>query len=110
MKFYFQRPTLSAELVHEGDLGKEDFQFLIDEFKTLIDIEFMQRIGEEYWEGARPSEFNLYIFINVKKERNDFNYIVNSRYNKTHVSDEDLDNIDGYKTWQIRTQHDEIIL
>lgn len=105
LKFYFRRPSLRAELVYNGDLDKEELQLLLDEFKTLIDIEFMQRIGEKYWGGARPSEFNLYVFVDKKRE-DGYDYQVSSRYNKTHIHDEEPDNIDGYETWEISGEKD----
>lgn len=101
LKFYFRRPSLWAELVYDGDLDKEDLQFLVDEFKTLINVKFMQKIGDEYWGGSRPSEFNLNIYVDEKKNENDYDYQINSQYNKTHIHDEDPDNIDGYETWTI---------
>ena len=35
----------------------------------LIDIEFMQGIGDKYWGGSRPSEFNLYLYIDTMDNR-----------------------------------------
>lgn len=101
LNFYFRRPTLRGKMVYEGDLDKEDFQFLVNEFKTLIDVEFMQKIGDEYRRGARPSGFNLNIYVDEKKEENNYDYQISSQYNKTHIHDEEPDNIDGYETWTI---------
>ena len=47
LDFYFVRPYLGSHLVYDGELDKEELRDLVDEFKTLIDIEFMQRIGED---------------------------------------------------------------
>lgn len=103
LDFYFVRPYLGSHLVYDGDLDEEELQDLIDEFKTLINIEFMQRIGGKYWGGSRPSEFNLYVYIDTmnNKKEGDFNYLISSRYNKTYIHDEEPDNIDGYQTWSI---------
>ncbi len=106
LKFHFRRPSLWAELVYDCELDKEDLQLLIDEFKTLINVKFMQRIGDEYWGGSRPSEFNLYIYVDEKKDENDYEYQITSKYNKTHISDEDPENIDGYETWTISDKKD----
>lgn len=104
LSFEFIRPQLEAQLVCDGELDKEDFQNIIDEFDKKIDIEFMQRIGDKYWGGARPSDFVLY--VHVDKNRSDkgkrsYDYKITSRYNKTHVHDEEPENIDGYETWRI---------
>ena len=108
LKFYFRRPSLWAELVYDGELDKEDLQLITDEFKTLINVKFMQRIGDEYWGGSRPSEFNLYIYVDEKKDETDYDYQITSKYNKTHISDEDPENIDGYETWTISDKKDTI--
>lgn len=108
LKFYFRRPSLWAELVYDGELDKENLQLITDEFKTLINVKFMQRIGDEYWGGSRPSEFNLYIYVDEKKDENDYDYQITSKYNKTHISDEDPENIDGYETWTISDKKDTI--
>ena len=105
LNFYFLRPALYAELVHDGDLDKKELQNIKKEFKSLINIEFMQRIGDKYWGGARPSEFNLYIYIDNKRESG-YDYKISSEYNKTHVSDENPENIDGYQTWRISGEKD----
>lgn len=101
LKFYFQRPTLRAEMVYEGPLEKEKLISLMEDFKALVDVQFMQKIGDKYWGGARPSGFGLYIYSNKDKEGNDYDYLIYSRYNKTYIADENPDNIDGYKTWTI---------
>lgn len=104
LSFYFIRPYLGGELVYDGDLDKEDFQNLIDEFNKKIDIEFMQRIGDRYWGGSRPSEFILYVHADKNKSdknKHTYDYQIISRYNKTHVHDENPENIDGYQTWRI---------
>ena len=103
LDFYFVRPYLGSHLIYDGDLDKDELKDLVDEFNTLIDIEFMQRIGDKYWGGSRPSEFNLYVYIDTmdNKREGDFDYKISSRYNKTHIYDEEPDNIDGYETWYI---------
>lgn len=100
LSFYFLRPYLGGELVYDGDLDKEDFQNLIDQFNKKIDIEFMQRIGNKYWGGARPSRFKLRIYVDNKHEST-YDYLISSQYNKTHIHDEDPENIDGYQTWHV---------
>lgn len=100
LEFTFRRPSLIGDLAYDGDLGEEDFEFIIDEFKNLIDIEFMQRMGDEYWGGSRPHDFVLYIYIDEIREEG-YDYEIISSYNKTFVHDEEPDNIDGYETWHI---------
>ncbi len=104
LSFYFIRPYLAGDLVYEGDLEKEDFKNIIDEFDKKIDIEFMQRIGDRYWGGSRPNEFNLYIHVDENrsdKKKHRYDYQISSQYNKTYRNDENPENIDGYKTWYI---------
>jgi hypothetical protein len=103
LDFYFVRPYLGSHLVSDGDLDKGDLQSIKEEFKSLIDIEFMQRIGDKYWGGSRPSRFNLYIYIDTmdNKKEGHYDYKISSEYNKTHIHDEEADNIDGYQTWFI---------
>ena len=104
LSFYFLRPYLAGDLVHDGDLEKEDFQNIIDEFDKKIDIEFMQRIGDRYWGGSRPNEFILYVHVDKNKSdknKHFYDYEISSEYNKTFRSDEDPENIDGYQTWHI---------
>lgn len=67
----------------------------------LYNVEFMQKIGNEYWGGNRPSDFKLYIYVDDKKEGNNYNYLITSRYNKTPIRNEEINNIDGYETWTI---------
>lgn len=110
LKFYFQRPTLRAEMVYEGPLDKEKLISIMEDFKALVDVEFMQKIGDNYWGGARPSDFVLYIYSNKDKEGNDYDYRIRSRYNKTYRCDENPDNIDGYKTWTISGAENEGVL
>lgn len=113
LNFYFIRPYLGANLVYDGDLDQEELQYLIDEFKTLIDVEFMQKIGDEYWGGSRPSEFKIYVYIDTmdNKREGDYDYLISSRYNKTHIHDEEPDNIDGYQTWHIENKdYNEMII
>lgn len=103
LDFYFVRPYLGSHLVYDGDLDIDELQYLIAEFQTLIDIEFMQRIGDKYRGGTRPSEFKVYVYIDTmdNKREGDYDYLISSRYNKTHIHDEEPDNIDGYETWHI---------
>lgn len=113
LSFYFIRPYLGGELVYDGDLDKQDFQNLIHEFDEKIDIEFMQRIGDKYWGGSRPSSFVLYIYVDNKrndKNEHTYDYLISSRYNKTHVHDENPENIDGYKTWKISDNKNRAII
>lgn len=110
LKFYFQRPTLRAEMVYEGPLDKEKLISLMEDFKTLVDVEFMQKIGDNYWGGARPYGFALYIYCDKDKEGNNYDYLIDSRYNKTYIDDENPDNIDGYKTWTIGGAENEGLL
>ena len=42
---------------------KGKLQNIKDKFKSLIDIEFMQRIGDKYGGKARPSGFKLIISL-----------------------------------------------
>lgn len=103
LDFYFVRPYLGSHLVYDGDLDESDLKYFVDEFKTLIDIEFMQKIGDKYWGGSRPSEFVLYLYKDTmdNKKEGDYDYEIISRYNKTHIHDEEPDNIDGYQTWHV---------
>ena len=110
LKFYFQRPGLRAEMVYEGPLDKEKLISIMEDFKTLVDVEFMQKIGDNYWGGARPSDFILYIYSGKDKEGNNYDYLIFSQYNKTYRSDENPDNIDGYKTWTIGGAENEGVL
>lgn len=110
LKFYFRRPTLRAEMVYEGPLEKEKLISITEDFKALVDVEFMQKIGDNYWGGARPYGFELYIYSNKDKDGNDYDYLIDSRYNKTYIVDENPDNIDGYKTWTISGAENEGIL
>lgn len=61
LNFYFIRPYLGAKLVHDGDLDKEELQNIKKEFKSLINIEFMQKIGDKYW-GGQDHMSSVYIF------------------------------------------------
>ena len=110
LKFYFRRPTLRTEMVYEGPLEKEKLISITEDFKALVDVEFMQKIGDKYWGGARPSDFELYIYSDKDKEGNDYDYLIYSQYNKTYRSDENPDNIDGYKTWTISGAENEGVL
>ena len=110
LKFYFQRPTLRAEMVYEGPLERERLISITEDFKALVDVEFMQKIGDNYWGGARPSGFELYIYCDKDKEGNNYDYLIDSQYNKTHIADENPDNIDGYKTWTISGAENEGVL
>ena len=101
LKFYFQRPALRAEMVYEGPLEREKLISIMEDFKALVDVQFMQKIGDKYWGGARPSGFELYIYCDKDKEGNNYDYLIYSQYNKTYIADENPDNIDGYKTWSI---------
>ncbi len=105
LEFRFKRPALYADINYKGDLEKGDFQYLINEFQTIIDIDFMQKIGDEYWNGSRPSGFKLRIHIGEDK-KDGYDYIIYSKYNKTKVSNEEPDNIDGYETWYIFDRDD----
>ena len=97
-------------MVYEGPLDKEKLISLMEDFKTLVDVEFMQKIGDNYWGGARPSDFILYIYSGKDKEGNNYDYLIFSQYNKTYRSDENPDNIDGYKTWTISGAENEGVL
>lgn len=110
LKFYFQRPGLRAEMVYESPLDKEKLICIMEDFKALVDVEFMQKIGDNYWGGARPSGFELYIYCDKDKEGNNYDYSIYSQYNKTYRSDENPDNIDGYKTWTISGAENEGVL
>lgn len=102
LDFYFIRPYLGANLVYDGDLEEGELKDLVDEFKTLIDIDFMQRIGDKYWGGSRPNEFVLYVYVDEikdNKHEHTYDYKIFSQYNKTFNSNEIPENIDGYKTW-----------
>ena len=113
LDFYFIRPYLGANLVYDGDLDKEELQSLIDEIKTLIDIDFMQGIGDKYWKGTRPHEFIVYVYIDNmdNKREGDYDYLISSRYNKTYIHNEEPDNIDGYETWHIEDRdYNEILI
>ena len=110
LKFYFLRPTLRAEMVYEGPLDEEKLISIMKDFKALVDVAFMQKIGDNYWGGARPSDFILYIYSDKEKEGNNYDYLIHSQYNKTYRSDENPDNIDGYKTWTISGAENEGVL
>lgn len=100
LNFYLRGPGLYADLAYDGDLGEKEIQYVIDEFKTLINIEFMDRIGEEYKKGSRPLDFGLYIYIdNIRDDS--YDYLLESRYHKEPIVNDDPDNVDGYETWVI---------
>lgn len=111
LDFYFIRPYLGANLVYDGDLEKEDLKDLLDEFKTLIDIDFMQMIGEKCWYDSTAWWFQLDVFIDKKTERKP-DYQIMTEYNKrTGRRDEEPDNIDGFKTWYIEDKdYNEILI
>lgn len=100
LKFYFRRPGLYADLAYDGDLETEEIEDLIDEFKTLIDIDFMNKIGDKYWKGSRPYKFGLYIYVDKIRDDN-YDYFLESRYRKDPSMSDGPDNIDGYETWSI---------
>lgn len=100
LDFYFIKPDLYADLVYDGDLDEKEIQSLIEEFKTLIDIEFMDKIGEKYWKGLRPNGFGLYIYLDNIKDNN-YDYLLESSYRKDLKLNDSPDNIDGYQTYTI---------
>lgn len=100
LKFYYRRPGLYADLAYDGVLDKEGVQGLIDEFKTLIDIEFMEKIRDEYSKQADPIHFGLYIYTDEIRD-DGYEYFVTTRYHKEPVINDDPDNVDGYETWSI---------
>ena len=104
LKFYFTRPHLNAEMIYDGDLGDIDLRYLIQEFDPLIEIDFMQEIGEQYWAGGVPWQFNLNVHVDKKLE-DGYDYQLFTRYNKEHIRNEDPDNIDGYETWYIQDKN-----
>ena len=104
LKFYFTRPHLKAEMIYEGDLADIDFSYLIQEFGSLIDIGFMQGIGDQYWVGEIPWQFNLNVHVDEKLD-DGYDYQLFTRYNKEHIRNEDPDNIDGYDTWHINDRN-----
>ena len=104
LNFYFIKPSLNADLVHDGDLDEEEFEDLIDEFKTLVDIEFMEKIGEKYWKGIRPYGFNVYVHIDEIRKDN-YDYLLESSYRKYSNQPDGPDNIDGYQTYTIFDPH-----
>lgn len=63
---------MSFVIEYKGKLQK-----IKDKFKSLIDIEFMQRIGDKYGGKARPSGFNLHIYVDKKRE-SDYDYAISS--------------------------------
>lgn len=100
LKFYYRRPGIYADLAYDGELNEKDIESLIDEFKTLIDVEFMEKMRNEYSKGSSPLHFGLYIHID--KIRDDsYKYLITSRYHREPIVNDDPDNIDGYKTWSI---------
>lgn len=104
LNFYFIKPSLNADLVHDGDLDKEEFEDIINEFKTLVDIEFMEKIGEKYWKGIIPRGFNIYIHIDEMRKDN-YDYLLESSYRKYSNQPDGPDNIDGYQTYTIFDPH-----
>lgn len=100
LKFYYRRPGIYADLAYDGELNEEDIESLIDEFKTLIDIEFMERMKNEYWKGTSPLDFGLYIHIDEIRD-DSYKYFITSRYHKEPIVNDDPNNIDGYETWSI---------
>ncbi len=106
VNFYYRRPSLHAKLYYTAKLDEEKLKSLKNEFKRLINIEFMHKIGDKYAKGSRPSNFtlNIYLGYDTSLSENEYDYRITSRYNKTHISDENPDNIDGYETWIIVNQ------
>lgn len=100
LKFYYRRPGLYADLAYDGELNEKDIQNLIDEFKTLIDVEFMEKMGNKYSKGAGPLHFGLYIHIDQIRD-DSYKYLLTSRYHKEPIVNDDPDNVDGYETWSI---------
>lgn len=100
LKFYYKRPGLYADLAYDGELNEEDIQSLIDEFKILIDVEFMEKIRDEYSNGSAPLDFGLYIHKDKIRDAG-YKYLITSRYHKESIVNDDQDNIDGYETWSI---------
>ncbi len=104
LEFYFIKPDFCADLVHDGDLDEEEFEDIINEFKTLVNIEFMEKVGEKYWKGLRPKGFNVYIHIDEMRKDN-YDYLLESTYRKHSNQPDGPDNIDGYKTYTIFDPH-----
>lgn len=100
LNFYFRRPSLNVDLAYDGDLEIEEIEDLIDEFKALIDMEFMEKIGEKYWKGTRPYGFNIYIHID-KIRKDNYDYLLQSNYRKYSNKPDGPDNIDGYQSYSI---------
>lgn len=100
LNFYFIRPSLNVDLAYDGGLETEEIEYLIDEFKTLIDIEFMEKIGEKYWKGTRPYGFNIYIHLD-KIRKDNYDYLLQSNYRKYSNKPDGPDNIDGYQSYTI---------
>ena len=100
LNFYFRRPSLNVDLAYDGGLETEEIEDLIDEFKTLIDIEFMEKIGEKYWKGTRPYGFNIYIHID-KIRKDNYDYLLESHYRRYSNKPDGPDNIDGYQSYTI---------
>lgn len=100
LSFYFIRPSLNVDLAYDGDIGTGELEDLVNEFKTLIDIEFMDQIGEKYWKGLRPYGFNIYIHID-KIRKDNYDYLLESHYRKYSNQPDGPDNIDGYQTYSI---------
>ncbi len=103
LSFYYDRRTLYAKLYYTDLLNDEKLKSLENEFKKLINIDLMKKVGDKYGKGTRLDEFFLNIYIGYDKNiaLNDYDYKILSRYNKTPIVDENPDNIDGYKTWHI---------
>lgn len=100
LNFYFRRSSLNVDLAYDDDIETEEIEDLIDEFKTLVDIEFMDSIGEKYWQESRPNDFNIYIHIDKIRDDN-YDYLVSSGYRKYNNKPDGSDNIDGYQSYTI---------
>lgn len=81
LDFYYRRQGLYADLAYDGELNEEDIQSLIDEFKTLIDVEFLEKIRDKYSKGSAHLDFGLYVHIDEIRD-DSYKYLITSRYYK----------------------------
>lgn len=110
----FRRPALTIDFIVDENFNKEDLKNVIEDLKPVINDASMDKVANMYWvKGSKVATAYVNFYtdkIDKKDLRKNLKYSLYTNYLKKHNVGEIPENIDGYNTWYVDINNEELLL
>lgn len=112
--FEFVRPQMDINIIVNQDFNLKDLETTVAQLSETINKKNMDEVARKYW---TKDSIITNVYVNFYSEKIDENNLLDNliyktytKYYKTNSANNEISNIDNYKTWFIELNEKDILL